>query len=181
MPSRLVAFVARHAGKERSTTAKVFSLLSGVVVFFVLTPTVLGLLGHWMVTRLAIPQSPSVLMGAVSVIPGLVFLLWSISTFWSVGKGTPVPFASPTTLVTTGPFRYTRNPIKLGAALFYLGIGSAFDGVATGLAMFLLGVILGTIYHKGVEEKELLIRFGKEYEDYRRRTSFLIPLPPRRG
>ncbi len=181
MPNKLVAFVAWHAGKERSTTTKVFSLNSGAVIFFVLIPPVLGLFGHWMVTSLAIPQSPSVLLGAVSVILGLVFLLWSVKAFWFVGKGTPVPFASPTMLVTNGPFRYTRNPIKLGAVLFYLGIGSAFDGVATGLAMFFLGVILGSIYHKGIEEKELLIRFGKEYEGYRRRTSFLIPLPPKRG
>jgi protein-S-isoprenylcysteine O-methyltransferase Ste14 len=181
MPNKLVAFVARHAGKERSTTTKVFSLLSGAVAFFVLVPPVLGLFAHWMVTCLALPQSPNVLLGAVSVILGLAFLLWSISAFWFAGKGTPVPFASPTLLVTTGPFRYTRNPIKLGAVLFYLGIGSIFDGVATGLVMLFLGVILGSIYHKLVEEKELLIRFGQDYENYRRRTSFLIPLPPRRG
>lgn len=180
MPGRLVTFVARHAGKERSTATKVLSLLSGIVVFFVLVPSVLGLLGHWIVRQMAIPQAPNVLVSAVSIILGLVFLLWSIATFWFVGRGTPVPFASPTRLVTTGPFRYTRNPIKLGVTLFYLGVGSAFDGFATGLTMFVLGVILGSIYHKKVEEKELRIRFGQEYEEYRRRTSFLVPLPPRR-
>jgi protein-S-isoprenylcysteine O-methyltransferase Ste14 len=47
------------------------------------------------------------------------------------------------------------------------------------LVMLLTGATLGSIYHKCVEEKELAIRFGKEYEEYRKRTSFLIPLPPK--
>jgi protein-S-isoprenylcysteine O-methyltransferase Ste14 len=99
--------------------------------------------------------------------------------FYFVGKGTPVPFASPTKLVTSGPFRYTRNPIKLGAILFYFGVGCIYDSFVAGLAMLVTGAMLGTVYHKCVEQKELVIRFGDEYERYRKRTSFLIPLPPK--
>jgi len=51
----------------------------------------------------------------------------------------------------------------------------------TGLVMLTIGVILGTFYHKGVEEKELLLRFGDEYKEYQERTSFLIPMPPRKA
>jgi protein-S-isoprenylcysteine O-methyltransferase Ste14 len=36
-------------------------------------------------------------------------------------------------------------------------------------------LIIGSFYHKAVEEKELLARFGKEYEDYKARTPFLVP------
>lgn len=46
--------------------------------------------------------------------------------------------------------------------------------------MFIIPISLGILYHKKVEEKELLERFGREYEEYRRRTSFLIPWPPKK-
>jgi protein-S-isoprenylcysteine O-methyltransferase Ste14 len=82
--------------------------------------------------------------------------------------------------VTSGPFKYTRNPIKLGAILFYFGTGTVCDQLLTGLIMSAIGLLLGAIYHKSVEEKELAIRFGKDYEEYRKRTSFLIPLLPRK-
>jgi protein-S-isoprenylcysteine O-methyltransferase Ste14 len=39
----------------------------------------------------------------------------------------------------------------------------------------MLGLILFSFYNKLVEEKELLLRFGKQYEEYKRKTPFLIP------
>jgi protein-S-isoprenylcysteine O-methyltransferase Ste14 len=50
----------------------------------------------------------------------------------------------------------------------------------TGLVMLALGALLGTFYHKVIEEKELALRFGEECEEYRKRTSFLLPLPPKK-
>ena len=61
-----------------------------------------------------------------------------------------MPFASPTRLVTSGPFKYTRNPIKLGAILFYFGIGTICDQLVTGIVMLAIAVLLGAIYHKSV-------------------------------
>ena len=146
-----------------------------------MVPLALGLFGHWVASyaMVSIPRIVEVLLGIAGVILGLFFYLWSVSAFWFVGKGAPVPFASPTKLVACGPFRYTRNPINSGAILLYFGLGSLFDGFATGLVMLATGALLGSIYHKFVEEKELVIRFGKEYEEYRKHTSFLIPLPPK--
>ena len=181
MLAGIVAFVAKHAGKERPIAIRVLSLILGIITFLVVAPLAIGAVGH-LVARLAQVRASRALevpLGVSGIALGLLFLLWSVSAFWFVGKGTPVPFASPTRLVTSGPFRYTRNPIKLGAILFYFGIGTICDQLVTGLTMLVLGSILGSIYHKCVEEKELVMRFGKEYEDYRKRTSFLLPLPPR--
>lgn len=41
--------------------------------------------------------------------------------------------------------------------------------------MLVLTFMFGTCYHKFVEEKELLLRFGPEYEEYKARTPFLLP------
>jgi len=182
MKDRIVAYVARHAGKERPVSIRIMWLAAGVLVFLVAIPLALGLLGHLISSYVTIdmPQIVELSLGIAGICAGLFFLIWSISTFWIVGRGTPVPLASPTKLVTSGPFRYTRNPIKLGAVLYYFGLGTIGDGLVTGLVMLVLGVILGTTYHRRVEEKELALRFGNEYEEYRKRTSFLIPLPPRK-
>lgn len=181
MTNKIVSFVAQHAGKERSTRIKIVSLIMGLFTFFILAPVVLGIFGHWVASYglVSVPRIVELSFGIVSTIFGVSFLLWSVSAFWFIGKGTPVPFSSPTRLVTCGPFRYTRNPIKLGAISFYFGVGCFCDSLVTGLVMLATGAILGSIYHKCVEEKELVIRFGNEYEEYRKRTSFLIPLPPK--
>ena len=181
MTNKIVSFVAHHAGKERSTTIKIVSLVMGIFTFFFLVPIALGIFGHLVASygMINVPRIVELTLGIVSMIFGLSFLLWSVSAFWFIGKGTPVPFASPTRLVTSGPFRYTRNPIKLGAVSFYFGVGCFYDSFATGFVMLVTGAILGSIYHKCVEEKELVIRFGNKYEEYRKRTSFLIPLQPK--
>ena len=44
-----------------------------------------------------------------------------------------------------------------------------------GFIAFLLGLIVGSAYHKFVEEKELEYRFGKDYLEYKKNVPFLIP------
>jgi protein-S-isoprenylcysteine O-methyltransferase Ste14 len=179
---RAILFVAKHAGKERPTSIRIITLVLGFLVFLVFIPLALGVLGHRIAiyATITIPRIAEVSLGMVGISVGLFFLIWSVLSFWFIGRGTPVPFASPVRLVTNGPFKYTRNPIKLGAVLFYFGIGTIWDHIVTGVIMLTIGVILGTLYHRGIEEKELSLRFGNEYEQYRERTSFLIPMPPRK-
>ncbi len=74
-----------------------------------------------------------------------------------------------------GPYALCRNPLQLGVILYYLGLGTYVGSLKIGLTMFFLGLILGSSYHKFVEEKELQLRFGEEYEEYRKKTPFLIP------
>jgi protein-S-isoprenylcysteine O-methyltransferase Ste14 len=59
--------------------------------------------------------------------------------------------------------------------IMYFGMGAVADSTITGVTMFGLALILGTLYHRLIEEKELKRRFGAEYEEYRRRTPFLLP------
>lgn len=181
MIARIVAFVAGHAGLQRPKAVRILALGVGFCGFFVVIPLLLGLAGHAVARSagLAIPRSVEIPLGLGAAISGLCLLLWAVWAFWFVGGGTPAPFASPLRLVTEGPFRYTRNPIMLSGILFYFGVGTLWDRWVTGLVMFAIAGLLGTLYHKGIEEKELLARFGVQYEAYRRRTSFLIPLPPK--
>src|SRR3954468_1342279 len=79
---------------------------------------------------------------------------------------TPIPpYHAATTLVTTGPYRRTRNPGYLGMTLTYSGIAvlaSAVWPFAT-LAGALVVVDRGVIAR---EERHLEARFGDEYRRY---------------
>lgn len=180
--NKLVAFVANHAGRPRPVAVKLLSLMAGFLMFLVVIPLILGLAAHFLAVSIPafMPRVLEFVIGLTFILTGLFFLCWSAWTFWFTGGGTPVPFASPVKLVTTGPFRYTRNPIKLGASLIYFGLGAVIDTFMTGLMMFIVILICGAIYHKVIEERELAIRFGDAYESYRRRTPFIIPRPPSR-
>jgi protein-S-isoprenylcysteine O-methyltransferase Ste14 len=182
MADRIATFIAKHGGRRRPVIIQVLSLAVGAVTFLGIVPYLLGRIGHRIAgcVALHIPRILELGLGLVAIASGLFFLVWSVAAFWFAGKGTPVPLASPTRLVTTGPFRYTRNPIKLGAVLLYFGAGTVADQLITGLVMAVVALLLGTAYHKAVEEKELLIRFGEEYRVYRESTSFFIPRPPKR-
>jgi protein-S-isoprenylcysteine O-methyltransferase Ste14 len=78
-------------------------------------------------------------------------------------------------LVTTGPYKLCRNPIEFGAIFYYLGIGTIAGGITVGIACFLLGLTIGSAYHKLIEESELEARFGDEYRQYKKKTPFLLP------
>jgi protein-S-isoprenylcysteine O-methyltransferase Ste14 len=117
-------------------------------------------------------------IGGTLVAVGMAFGLWSILVQVTRGRGTPLPMLPTQELLTTGPFRYCRNPMKLGTILAYLGVSIAAATVA-GIAFVLaLGGLLVS-YLKRVEEKELAERFGEDYVTYMREVPFIIPRMPR--
>lgn len=81
--------------------------------------------------------------------------------------GTNVPPSQPTTLIaTTGPYRWTRNPMYLGMALVYAGLAIGFDGP---IALALLPLVLIAIQTQVIarEERYLEAKFGDDYRRYK--------------
>jgi protein-S-isoprenylcysteine O-methyltransferase Ste14 len=79
------------------------------------------------------------------------------------------PYKPATTVVTGGPFRFTRNPLYLSMTLIYGGIAA----VANALPAALLLPIVLHLMRRGVierEERYLERKFGGEYIDYKTRT-----------
>src|SRR5215210_8080410 len=105
-------------------------------------------------------------LGGLLVIAGLGLLLW-FNTLFS-RKGTAVePWKPTTAIVTTGPYRFTRNPAYLGMALTYVGIALLSSAL---WVLLPLPVVLAVI-DRGViarEERYLERKFGEEYLSYRR-------------
>lgn len=103
--------------------------------------------------------------GAVLFAAGAATTLAAAGLFQRLG--THVPPSRPTTLiVTTGPYRWTRDPMYLGMAFVYAGIAVGFDGM---IALALLPIVLIVIQRQVIahEERYLEAKFGDEYRRYK--------------
>ena len=123
-------------------------------------------------------ETMALFFGFLFIIEGFVFAAWTVVTQYSHGKGTPSPLMPTRRLAVEGPFALCRNPMAFGTFFFYLGIGLlAGSPMSVAVTIFLFSLLV--IYIRKVEEKELELRFGQAYVEYRRRTSFIIPRRPK--
>ena len=111
-----------------------------------------------------LPDDLQYLVGGVVIAGGLVPFTLAILMFRKAGTNLQ-PQKPTTAIVTTGPYRFTRNPIYLGMATMYAGIA------VTGDSVWVLGLLAPTlvVMHYGVilrEETYLEQKFGDEYRQY---------------
>jgi protein-S-isoprenylcysteine O-methyltransferase Ste14 len=118
---------------------------------------------------LALPfEAGRVAVGIALVLAGLSLMGWAGRAM--LGSHTTVsPWASVAALVTTGPFRFTRNPIYLGDLLVYLGVTL---WVGSWWPLLVLPLLIAAVQWLviGPEERYLTARFGGEYTAYRQRV-----------
>jgi protein-S-isoprenylcysteine O-methyltransferase Ste14 len=157
-------------------------LLVGVV-FLGLLPFLVAWVGPRLDRRLGLPALTIARVsragGGLMMVLGFALGLWSVITQLTRGKGTPLPVMPTQELLTEGPYRYSRNPMSLGAILAYLGLAVA-AGTMAGTVLVLGPAVLLVVYLKRLEEGELAERFGEAYLAYRRDVPFMIPRLPRR-
>ena len=79
------------------------------------------------------------------------------------------PREPATTIVTAGPFQYTRNPLYLSLALIYAGVTFLFNAL---WAFLLLPVVLMVMIYGVIrrEERYLERKFGEQYLSYKARV-----------
>jgi protein-S-isoprenylcysteine O-methyltransferase Ste14 len=106
--------------------------------------------------------------GGVLVVAGLGVMVWAFATMRAAGT-TVVPWEEVKALVTTGPFRLSRNPVYLGDLLLYLGITLI---VASWWPVVFLPFVLLLMHRRVIrpEEDYLGGRFGGDYAAYRARV-----------
>lgn len=101
---------------------------------------------------------------AISAVIGI----WSFVRFWRA-RTSPLPIRPTTAIVTTGPYRFTRNPMYLSLALLYAGLALWF-AVTWALALLPLAMVIVRYYVIAGEERYLEQKFGQEYLDYKARV-----------
>ena len=73
----------------------------------------------------------------------------------------------PTSLVTTGPFRYSRNPIYLGMASVLFGV-AVLQGTLVAFAFPALFVMVIQFFIIPGKERKLENLFGELYREYKK-------------
>ena len=97
-----------------------------------------------------------------------------------VGKGTPLPTATPPRLIVRGPYRYVRNPMAIAGIAQGIAVGW-YLGSPWVICYAMLGAILWHLLVRPVEEHDLEKRFGDAYTRYRCRVPVWIPRGWRSG
>ena len=134
----------------------------------------LGLLAASVVLALGLPTRSidpvpwRYLVGAALIACGIVLNLWSDQQL-KHAQTTVKPDGEPTTLVTGGAYRVTRNPMYLGMALILAGAAVALGGLVALACPLLFAVLVGRWFIR-TEEKNAEAAFGEEYVAYRRRV-----------
>ena len=128
-----------------------------------------GLALNWLVPLPFLPVDlPAGWLGAIVFVLALALFAWAIVTITRAGSNVPTNRPT-TTIVESGPYRFTRNPIYLGMFLSLIGLAIAFDN----LWLLMMLVPFALIIRYGVvarEEAYLERKFGDVYRGYRSRV-----------
>lgn len=106
--------------------------------------------------------------GAAVLFAGVILDCWAMATMWR-RKTNILPHRGADALITSGPFRFTRNPIYLGNTVAILGLSVYLDngwfallGLGAAFAVDRLAIRR--------EEAHLAARFGEAWLTYSART-----------
>ena len=112
--------------------------------------------------------------GIVSLSLGLVLTASSNRFLMKKGRGAAA-FLLTEKLVSDGLYGRTRNPMSLGFYAACVGVGMIAGSLTVTLGALFIIVPVHLYNLKCFEERELGLRYGQSYIDYKRRVPFLFP------
>jgi protein-S-isoprenylcysteine O-methyltransferase Ste14 len=128
------------------------------------------LIGFVVQLYLPIPiRSPEIVRAVL--IAGLILVVIGVAVAFSAlgifrkRSTTTIPFETPTSLVTSGPYRFTRNPMYVGLTLVYLGVAGTRAEIWPVIVLPVMLAYINFIVIP-VEERHLQDAFGDAYANY---------------
>jgi len=112
--------------------------------------------------------APVTYFGIIIIGFGIFLGLWSRSLFLR-SKTTLSPYESPTSLVTSGPFHISRNPIYLGMVAILLGFAILLGTLVTFTFPAIYIIIIEILFIPD-EERKLEKIFGEQYKEYKNKV-----------
>jgi protein-S-isoprenylcysteine O-methyltransferase Ste14 len=159
---------ARDSSRDRGSTFSVILILSIGIALSLNLPHI--------VPQFSIQNFFAVFfaLGIVLVFSGLVFRFWSIQTLGKFFR-TRVMIQEKHQLITSGPYKYLRNPSYTAILIIFIGFGFGIGNWFSLLTFFLTGAIAYGLRIALVEEPALARQFGEEFQEYKKKTWALIP------
>ena len=125
-----------------------------------------GFIERLIVPARFLPEAWARPIGIPVVVISLALFGWSVMTMRRGGASIPTHTATDA-IVSSGPFRLSRNPIYLSMMLLLIGIGCWANSIWF-LTWMVLAVILLTVFVIKPEERYLEEKFGETYLSYNR-------------
>ena len=113
-------------------------------------------------------NSPYNFFGLVIALSGFSIMTWGWYLFRKTGTALR-PTDKPTTLVVSGPYQFTRNPMYLGMVIILLGLASYVGTLPIFIAPLAFLITINKVFIPH-EEKTLEKIFGKKYLNYKSRV-----------
>lgn len=167
--------------------SKVFKVSKSRNTLSIGLKTIVQILCVWTITLILFPwilidafEIDTISSLSVQIISYVVFVLSSFLGLTSAyaivkhGDGTPLPADQTKKLVIKGPYRYVRNPMAIAGMGQGLAIALYYSSIHL-LIYTLLGGLLWHFVVRPVEEKNMLKRFGEEYQRYRGQVKLWVP------
>jgi protein-S-isoprenylcysteine O-methyltransferase Ste14 len=130
----------------------------------------------WRGRVLPIPEG----LGTVLAYVTGAFTLLTVANLALRGLGAPFAVALSQRLATSWLYAWTRNPMVLAVITWLLAVGLKLRSALFVLWVLVLVAPAWIVFLRVYEERELEIRFGDAYREYRARTPFLWPRRPGR-
>jgi protein-S-isoprenylcysteine O-methyltransferase Ste14 len=117
---------------------------------------------------LGLPLAARLVVAALLLVLAALHGGWGLFTFLRNGT-TPEPNGVASALLTSGPFRWTRNPLYLGLSILLVCFGVLLDSI---WMLILTPVLILLLDRLVVAREEVRLRglFGEAYEAYARRV-----------
>ena len=144
-------------------------MLLRALLAFIALPGLVAFVAPLLLAWPRVRGGPFNAIALVLLIPGVTLLLWCVRDFIVIGKGTLAPWDPPRSLVFSGAYRFSRNPMYVGVSLILLGWAMAFR--SSGLLLYALIVMLA--FHLRVvfgEEPWLARTHQRTWNEYRSRV-----------
>ena len=129
----------------------------------------------WMGWQLPVPLE----VGHILVVATGLFTTFVVLNLAIKGLGAPFAVALTKKLTADWLYAWTRNPMVLGFLAFMASLGIWYQSTLFVIYVLALLTPAWIAFLKVFEERELEIRFGASYLEYKARTPMLFPRKPR--
>ncbi len=150
----------------RRLASATWAVLVLPTVFGVLVPIGIVLIDSWRGKGLSI--------GLVFFVLGTGVVAWCVRDFFVIGQGTLAPWDPPKKLLTSGLYRFVRNPMYVGVILVVVGWSIYFGSPVVGLYSGVMAIVFHLrvmIYEEPTLEKE----FPQDWPQYSRHVGRWLP------
>lgn len=127
---------------------------------------ILSIVSHFVSPVRVVLQAPFTWSGLLIIGTGL-FLAFRCRALFLQNRTTLSPYESPVVLITTGPFRISRNPVYLAMATILFGSAVVMGTLVPFVFPALFIVIIEVLFIPD-EERRLDEIFGEAYREYKR-------------